>query len=166
MANYVRATIKLNPREDMTDEAGGSHVILASEIAKMMSVVFDTPVGAYDSAAAVQGAADGAPNYLAADETTPLAISTEATALFIMLRHTGYEYDDATTLGATAATDYLKITMGASDEVVAIIPPGGVWFTSSVAGIDCANVKISRVDETGAAADDAFDFAVEFWAFD
>lgn len=83
-----------------------------------------------DGAIDYGGVADGATNYLSATTGGVQIGNTDST--FIWVKHTGYDYDDPTTLGP-ATTDNLNIEVGG--EVCAVLQPGeGMVFPLHGAG--------------------------------
>lgn len=160
MSDVVRISLSVTPIEELTDENSGTHEHIASEVNKSLGGSAEAVVTDYSAAAADQGYADGAVNYLEAiDSADTTDISSEATASFVFIKNTGYTFSNATTLGV-ALNKALKVMCGTT--LICLLDPGEAFYMKDDnAGIVCTNIHVRTVDLDGSENASAGHLAVE-----
>lgn len=154
MANEVRYAISVTPVEELTDANASTHDVIASEVGKSLGGDGTAAVGAFDGTAANQGYLNATVNYLEVTDNAAVAVGGETDARFVFLKHTGFKFSSATALGV-AATNSVKITIGASDAFVSILDAGEcLVLKDDNGGINCTTLKAQVVTGAGAAVSD------------
>jgi hypothetical protein len=165
MANEVRYAISVTPVEELTDANASTHCVIASEVGKSLGGDGTAAVGAFDGTAANQGYLNATVNYLEVTDDAAVAVGADADAKFVFLKHSGYKFSSATALGA-AATNSVKITIGASDEFLSILDAGEcVVLKDDNGGLNCTTLKAQVVTSAGAAVSDEH-IALEYLVVD
>jgi len=166
MSDVVRYSISVEPREELTTENGGTEVVLASEVNKVLGGSGSAVTTDYSGTAVNQGYKDGSVNYLECTDDAAVAISTEATASFVFIKNTGYTYSSATALGA-ASSNSVKVTIvNSTTTLLGILDAGECMvFKDDNAGIDCTKIFVQTVTSSGGAVTDDH-LAVEYLVVD
>lgn len=148
MADKIKYGISVTPIEELTDENSGSHNIIASEVNKSLGCSGEAIVTDFSGIGTVQGYENGDVFYKRAPTGITIALSEEATASFVFIKNTGYRYSTTSSLGDLEADDSILVTAGGV--TISILDAGeAIVLKDDNAGIDCTNITISTVYNTG-----------------
>ena len=158
MASNIKYAVSATPIYTMSDAEAGSDVdVIAADIAKTVGGSGSSTCGFTNTS----GFTAGVPEYAesgASFSGTALTIGTFTNTKFVYIKHTGYLWDDAATLGL-AATAKLKICTLASiaaATTIAVLSPGdAIVLPFNTAGTP-----------TFWSAGDGVSIAVEFFTVD
>ena len=171
MADKVKYRVHCTPLEEISDEKGGIHTVLASEIGRTLGGSGEATVADYSGSGAVQGYEATTVNYKEAPDGAggEVDISTEATASFVFIKNTGHIFSSATELGDVETSRLLKVTTNAGAIILACLSAGeAIAFKGlqTTGCIDSRGLKIETVNSDGAEASGGNHLAVEYLVVD
>ena len=166
MADKIKYRVHCTPLEALTDENGGKHYVMASEIGRTLGGAGEAVVGDYAGTAANQGYLNTTVNYLSADDGagSTTDISAETSATFVFIKNTGRKFVDATTLG-DSLTASIKVMFGTT--MVSILDAGeAIIFKDDNRALNCTTIHVRTVTTGGADDATLTNLAVEYLVLD
>lgn len=131
MADKVKFTTQITPIEDVgaAQQGGASSFISASETYGNTSGTGEITMGTgWDGTGSVAlGYASGVRQYTSsASAATPTAFATLASADFLWIKNTGFQYASASALSAEATTNYVTVRALKGDDNTAVTGASGL----------------------------------------
>ena len=166
MANRILYSISVTPIETIaSEETTITNDIIAGEIGRSFSGNGTSSVTNYLGNHLYQGYASRVQYYLEAiDSADTTDISSEATASFVYIKNTGYEFSTTTALG-NALDKSLKIMSGTT--LLSVLAAGeAIVFKDNNLGINCTGIHVRTVDNDGGDNGSAGHLAVEYLVVD
>ena len=166
MAHSVRAKIGISPVEVLTDHDGNTYDVIASEVYDKLSgelgVSLSYPFTGY---AAWQGYKDATPYYLEVTSTGYSSPIIEQTASLVLIKNTGYKYNNSSELGELNDGTLLEIKV--DDVVISRLDRDEpILLKDANATIDCNNLSLRTVKSDGTVDTSLDSLAVEFLVTD
>jgi len=166
MSDVVRYSISVEPREELTNENGGTKVVLASEVNKILGGDGSAIVTDYSATPTLQGYKDGSVIYLECTDNTSVHLTAEATASFVFIKNTGYTYSSATELGSPSSNSVKVTVVNSGTTLLSILDAGEcIVLKDDNAGIDASKIYVQTVTSSGGAVTDDH-LAVEYLVVD
>lgn len=171
MADSVKFAVSVTPVEELTDEQGNVHSVIAGEVGKSLGGNGSAVVVDFSDTAVKQGYLNATVNYLECVDNSSTQISAETTASFVFIKNTGYLFSSATVLGAALASHSVVVTtINTGTTVIACLAAGEAIVLKSILTnsqqIDCTKIKVQVFEADGSAAGAADHLAVEYLVVD
>lgn len=165
MANKVKYRVHCTPLEEITDENGRVHTVMASEVGRTLGGAGEAVVSDYAGTAANQGYLNTTVNYLSADDGADTTdISAEATANFVFIKNTGRKFVSVTELG-DPLTASIKVMFGTT--VVSVLDAGeAIIFKDDNRALNCTTIHVRTVTTAGVNDASLTNLAVEYLVLD
>ena len=181
MADRIQFAVSATPVETLTSGDGATTSdILAGEVARTLGGAGSAVVSNYQNSNATQGlgGSDAGPGinlYVNCVDNSATAISSEATASFLIIKNTGKLFSSTTALGEDVPVtgNHVRVSLvNTTTNNLAFLAPGEA-FIMSIGGtalsnfpIDCSKIFVQSYESDGTAAGAADHIAVEFLAVD
>lgn len=171
MADKIRFAVNVTPVEELTDEQGTTHEVIAGEVGKSLGGSGEAPVTDYSATAANQGYKDATVNYLEAPDGAgnEVTLSAETTASLVFIKNTGHVFSSATALGAAESTRLLKVTYPTALTILSVLDAGEAIILRALqatATINASLINVETVDSDGSEAGGGVHLAVEYLVVD
>ena len=166
MADKVTYSVSCTPQEQLDDEHGGAHYVIAGEVGKSLGGSGAAVVADFGDTAAKQGYLNQTVNYHeCSDSSDSSDLSAETSATFIFIKNTGYTFSSVTALGASL-DKAVKVMAPGGTTLISILDPGeAIVLKDDNAGLD-GRFHLRTVDLDGGNNTSAGHLAVEYLVID